>query len=322
MVRCLITGITGFSGSHLAEYCLNQGYEVFGLTRGRYHQYNFINHIKNQITLIGGDLSDFNSMRKLLENSEPDIIFHLGAMTSVPISWRAPKLTIDSNTLGTLNLLESIRKSKYNPKILNIGTSEEYGLVYPNEVPIKEENPLRPLSPYAVSKIASDLLGYQYHQSYGLKIIRVRPFNIVGTRGGREIVTAEFAYQLIEIENGIRNSYIRVGNLNSIRDFNDVRDIIRAYDLAIKKCDYGTVYNICSQSGITIRELLNKMISLSYVINKKKIRIEGEDKRMRPSDVENLIGDSTKFRKKTGWKPEISLEKSLQDVIEYWREHA
>ena len=315
MKKILITGITGFTGSHLADYCINK-YDIYGLTRGRYQQYNFIDHIKDRIKLIIGDLSDIHSIRRCLEDSEPDIVFHLGAQTSVPMSWRAPKLTIDSNTLGTLNLLESVRKSRYNPTIIIIGTSEEYGIVYPNETPIKETNPLRPLSPYGVSKIATDMLGYQYHQSYGLKTIRLRPFNIVGPRGGTEIITANFAIQLTNIEKG-KEPYIDVGNLKSIRDFNDVRDIVRAYDMSIDKCDYGDVYNVCTGIGITMKTLLTTMVKLSKI--DKKVYTKIDQNRLRPSDVENLIGDSSKFRNKTGWMPQYTLDKSLLDVLEYWR---
>lgn len=314
-MRVLITGITGFTGSHLADYCVEKGYEVFGLTRGRYHQYTFIEHLKDKIELIEGDLSDIHSIRRCMETVYPDKIFHLGAMTSVPLSWSAPKTTIDTNTLGTLNLLESVRTYGDDPEILIVGTSEEYGLVHPDEAPIKETNPLRPLSPYGVSKIASDLLGYQYHRSYGLKCVRVRPFNIVGPRGGQEIVTANFAIQIINIEKGHKN-HMEVGNLKSIRDFNDVRDTVRAYDVALKMCDFGEVYNICTGKGITINQLLLRMLDLTG----QTAEIYEAHERMRPSDVENLIGDSTKFRKKTGWEPEIPLDESLMDVLSYWRE--
>lgn len=316
-MNVLITGITGFTGSHLADYCVEKGYNVYGLTRGRYHQYTFIEHLKDKINLIEGDLSDIHSIRRCIEKITPDKIFHLGAMTSVPLSWTAPKTTIDTNTLGTLNLLETVRTSEENPQILVVGTSEEYGLVHPEEVPIKETNPLRPLSPYGVSKIASDLLGYQYHRSYGLKCIRVRPFNIVGPRGGQEIVTANFATQIIEVERG-RKEHIDVGNLTSVRDLNDVRDIVRAYDIALERCEYGDVYNICTGNGITIHELLRKMIGLSNITN-HNVEFKRAEDRMRPSDVENLVGDSTKFRLKTGWEPEIELDKSLMDVLDYWR---
>jgi GDP-4-dehydro-6-deoxy-D-mannose reductase len=314
MTRVLITGITGFTGSHLAEYCLNKGYEVFGLTRGRYHQYNFIEHIVDKLKLIEGDLSDYHSIQSCLKESEPDLIFHLGAISSVPLSWKAPQSTFNTNTTGTLNILEAVRMSKLDIKTLVVGSSEEYGLVYKDETPIKETNPLRPLSPYGVSKIASDLLGYQYYKSYGLKVIRVRPFNIIGTRGGQEIVTANFALQLSKIKNG-KQKTLKVGNMDSIRDFNNVKDIVRAYDIAMDKCDYGDVYNICTGNGITIKELLDKMILISEIYN---ISYDKDIKRVRPSDVDNLIGDSTKFRDKTGWTPKIPLDESIREVLDYW----
>ena len=318
----LITGITGFSGSHLAEHCINKGYNVFGLTRGRYHQYTFINHIKDKLNLIEGDLSDIHSVMNCLKISQPEVIFHLGAMTSVPYSWNAPKVTIDTNSLGTLNILESIRKIDIDPIVVNIGTSEEYGLVHPDEVPIKETNPLRPLSPYAVSKIASDMFGYQYFKSYGLKIIRLRPFNIIGPRGGQEIVTANFATQIAKIEKGMRKPYVEVGNLDSIRDFNDVRDIVRAYDISTKNCKFGDVYNICTGEGITIYSLLRKMINLSKISHETVVEFRAKDERMRPSDVVNLIGDSTKFKEQTGWKQEYTLDDSIITILNYWRQHA
>jgi GDP-4-dehydro-6-deoxy-D-mannose reductase len=317
MKRVLITGITGFTGSHLSEYCLNKGYEVYGLTRGRYHQYSFIEHIMNDIKLIEGDLSDYHSVLSCITDVNPDYIFHLGAISSVPLSWKAPQSTFNTNTTGTLNVLEALRMSKSNAKILNVGTSEEYGLVYKDEIPIKETNPLRPLSPYAVSKIASDFLGYQYYKSYGLKVIRVRPFNIVGTRGGKEIITANFALQLSRIRNGKHDRELNMGNYSSIRDFNDVRDIVKAYDIAMDRCDYGELYNICTGDGITIKDLALKMINLS---NLENIKLNIDQSRFRPSDVDNLIGDSTKFREKTGWKPDIPLDKSLVDVLNYWND--
>jgi GDP-4-dehydro-6-deoxy-D-mannose reductase len=318
MKRVFITGITGFTGSHLAEYCLEKGYEVYGLTRGRYHQYTFIKHIMDRIKLIEGDLSDYHSVLSSLKEVSPDYVFHLGAISSVPLSWRAPQSTFNTNTTGTLNILEALRMSDLDCKILNVGTSEEYGLVYKDEVPIKETNPLRPLSPYGVSKIAADLLGYQYFKSYGIKAIRVRPFNIVGTRGGEEIVTANFALQISRINKG-RQKYLNMGNSTSVRDFNDVRDIVKAYDITINKCNYGEVYNICTGFGITIKDLATKMLELSNIKNTK---LNVKKSRFRPSDVDNLIGDSTKFRDKTGWAPEISLDESLIDVIKYWSNHS
>lgn len=316
-MRVLITGITGFSGNHLAEYCINKGYEVFGTIRSRVSNPHHLKSMMDDLVLLDCDLGDLNSVINTINDCEPELIFHLGAQSFVPISWRLPKMTMDTNVLGTLNILEAVRKSHTDPKIMITGSSEEYGLVHPEETPIKETNPLRPLSPYGVSKVATDLLGYQYHQSYGLKAIRIRPFNIMGPRSGKKIVTAAFAIQLVKMEKGARRR-MKVGNLDSIRDLNDARDVARAYDLALQKCDYGDVYNICSGDGITIKELLTRLIDIAHISGEIDVKVDEE--KIRPSDVVNLLGDSTKFRNKTGWKPEIELNKSLGDILQYWRD--
>lgn len=316
-MNILITGITGFTGSHLAEYMIKQpDVKVFGTIRGRHRQLEFINHIKNKLALLECDLTDTNSVTQTIEDSQPDMIFHLAAQSFVPTSWRAPQETFNSNVIGTLNLLEVVRKSKFEPKILITGSSEEYGLVHPDEVPIKETNQLRPLSPYAVSKVAQDLLGYQYHQNYGMKIVRTRSFNLIGPRSGAKIVSADFARQVVEIEKGIKDPIIYVGNLTAERDFVDVRDVVRAYNLALQKCKHGEVYNICSEKTIKIKYILDTFLKLS----KKKIELKEDPTRMRPSDVQLLYGDCSKFKKETGWKPEYDIDTSLRDVLNYWRE--
>jgi GDP-4-dehydro-6-deoxy-D-mannose reductase len=315
-MNILLTGITGFTGSHLAEYLVKQaGIKVFGTIRGRHRQLEFINPIKNKLTLLECDLTDTNSVTQTIEDSQPEMIFHLAAQSFVPTSWRAPQETFNSNVIGTLNILEVVRKSKFDPKILITGSSEEYGLVYENETPIKETNQLRPMSPYAVSKVAQDLLGFQYNQSYGMKIIRTRCFNIIGPRSGAKIVSADFARQVAEIEKGLKEPTIFVGNLAPKRDFVDVRDVARAYHLALQKCRLGEVYNICSENAIEIKYILDTYLKLS----KSKIKVIEDQSRMRPSDVPLLIGDGSKFKKETGWKPEYTIDQSLADVLDYWR---
>ncbi len=313
-MRALVTGVTGFTGSHMAEYLIACGHEVIGTVRGRSRQTEFIEKIKTDITLLECDLTDTNSVSQTLEEAAPDVIFHLAAQSFVPTSWRAPQETINTNVIGTLNLLESIRRSKIDTVIQIAGSSEEYGLVLPGETPIKETNQLRPLSPYAVSKVAQDLLGYQYNKSYGIKVVRTRAFNIVGPRSAEKIVTAAFARQIAEIENDA-TPIIHVGNLDSYRDFTDVRDIVRAYVMAVDKCEYGEAYNICSGKTWKIRDVLNMLLSMSS----KKIEIKEDPARMRPSDIQILLGDYTKFSNKTGWEPEIPFEQSMKDVMDYWR---
>ncbi|MFC2143115.1 GDP-mannose 4,6-dehydratase [Candidatus Aenigmatarchaeota archaeon] len=315
MANILITGITGFSGSHLADLLVNTDNNIFGTIRGRCRQTDFIDHIKDKLTLLECDLNDFNSVIQTIEDAQPDIIYHLAAQSFVPTSWRAPQETLNTNVIGTLNMLESVRKTKFDPKILIAGSSEEYGLVLPDEVPIKETNPLRPISPYAVSKVAQDFLGYQYQQSYGMKIIRTRSFNIIGPRSGEKIVTANFAKQIADIEKGKKDPIMYVGNLEASRDFNDVRDVVRAYTLAVEKCDYSDVYNIATGNDFKIQSVLDSLLKMTD----KKIDIKQDPKRMRPSDVMILKGDSTKFRNKTGWRPEYTFEQSLKDVLDYWR---
>lgn len=317
-MNILLTGITGFTGSHLAEYIIKQpDVKLFGTIRGRHRQLEFINHIKHKLTLLECDLTDTNAVSQTIDDSQPDMIFHLAAQSFVPTSWRAPQETFNSNVMGTLNLLEAARKSKFDPKILITGSSEEYGLVKPDEIPIKETNQLRPLSPYSVSKVAQDLLGFQYHQSYGMKIIRTRCFNIIGPRSGSKIVSANFAIQIAEIEKHNKKPIIYVGNLTPRRDFIDVRDAVKAYYLALSKCKIGEVYNICSENAIEIKYILDTYLSLA----KNKIDVKKDPSRMRPSDVPLLLGDCSKFKKEAGWKPEYNIDQSLRDVLEYWRQN-
>ncbi len=315
MTRALITGITGFVGSHLSELLLSKGIEVYGTVRHRSNLSN-IKHILKDIKLIEADITDLASVRSALNTSKPDYVFHLAAQSYVPQSWSAPHHTLTNNILGTCNILEAIRD--YPDTIIHIaGSSEEYGFVKEEEVPIKETNPLRPLSPYGVSKVACDLLSMQYFKSYGTKVIVTRAFNHSGPRRTDVFVDSNFAKQIVEIEKGLKEPIIYVGNLDAQRDFSDVRDIVKAYLLAVEKGIPGEVYNICSGKGIVIKEMLNKLIELGGV----KVEIKQDPKRMRPSDVLVLRGDYNKFKKQTGWEPVIEYEQTLKDMLEYWRKN-
>jgi GDP-4-dehydro-6-deoxy-D-mannose reductase len=315
-MKVLITGISGFVGSHLAEYFLASGKtEVFGTIKWRSNRENII-HIQDKIKLHECDIKDAFSVKTVLSAIRPDRIFHLAAQSYVPFSWRVPQETLSTNIIGEVNLFETIRELKIDPLIHIAGSSEEYGLVLPDELPIKESNPLRPLSPYGVSKVAQDFLAYQYFKSYGLKVVRTRAFNHTGPRRAEVFVTSNFAKQIIEIEKGKRKPVIYVGNLNAVRDFSDVRDVVRAYAFALEKGIHGEVYNIASGKGMKIKELLDKLVALSNV----EVKIEQDKVRIRPSDVELLIGSPEKFQKVTGWKPEIPFEQTLKDLLDYWRE--
>lgn len=313
--RALITGITGFAGSHLAELLLKRNFAVYGIARPRSKVDN-IDGIKNQLKLEDADLLDSHSLSSIMIKIKPEYVFHLAAQSFVQTSWASPATTMEVNVVGSVHLFEAIRRAGIEPVIQLACSSEEYGLVHENEVPVKEENPLRPLSPYAVSKVAMDYLGYQYNQSYGMKIIRTRGFNHTGPRRGEVFVTSSFAKQIAEIEKGKRKPVIEVGNLEAKRDWTDVRDIVHGYLLAVEKGEPGEVYNICSGKAWQISEMLNLLLGKSKV----KVKIKQVPERMRPSDVPILIGDCSKFRRKTGWKPKIPFEKTMDDLLNYWRE--
>jgi GDP-4-dehydro-6-deoxy-D-mannose reductase len=314
-MKILITGVTGFAGSHLADFALARGdVEVFGTARWRSPSQN-IEHIADKITVIDADLRDASSIESLVADIKPDWIFHLAAQSYVVSSWKLPSETITTNIVGTVNIFEAVRRAKYTPRILVACSSEEYGYVEPDEVPITEANPLRPLSPYGVSKVGQDLLSYQYFKSYGLDVVRTRAFNHTGPRRGRVFVCSNFAIQIIEAAKGLRPD-VSVGNLDAVRDFTDVRDTVRAYWLALERAEAGEVYNICSGKGFSIREVVEKLIALSGA----DVEVRVEPERLRPSDVPLLVGDNSKFVGRTGWRPEIPFDQTLADILTYWRE--
>jgi len=314
MKKALITGVTGFVGSHLAEYLLTQGLEVCGIGRWRSKTEN-TDQIRDKMQLVNADIRDGYSLQKVFKEIKPDYCFHLAAQSFVLESWNSPLETLGTNILGTTNVLEAIKSECPECTIVVAGSSEEYGLVHPNETPIKETNPLRPMSPYGVSKVATDKLGCMYHISYGLNVVVTRAFNHTGPRRGEVFATSNFAKQIANIEKRKNGNVIYVGNLEAQRDWTDVRDIVRAYWLAANKCNYGEVYNICSEKTIRIESMLDMLLSMSKV----KVEIKQDPNRMRPSDVPILLGDCTKFREQTNWKPKIAFEKTLRDLLDYWR---
>src|SRR5713101_7650916 len=315
-MRVLITGITGFVGSYMAEYALAQGAEVFGSSRWRSKTEN-IEHLRSKITLIESDLRDLSSVRNLLESSSPDCLVHLAAQSFVGASWQTPAETLSTNIISQVNVLEAVRGLKMSPRFLAVGSSEEYGLVFEDELPIRETNPLRPLSPYAVSKVAQDMMGYQYFRSYGLPIIRTRAFNHEGPRRGDVFVTSNFARQIAEVEAGRREPVISVGNLAARRDYTDVRDVVRGYWLLLQQGEPGEVYNLASGRAWAIQEILDFLLGESRV---RPISVKEDPARLRPSDVPVLVGDAAKARKAVGWAPEIPFERTLRDLLGYWRQ--
>lgn len=321
--RVLITGITGFVGSHLAEYILSnhKGIKIFGLVRWRSPKNN-ISKILDRISLYHGDLEDYSSLEKILSEIKPDVIFHLAAQSYVDFSFLSPISTLNTNVIGTANLLESVKTLKlgggFNPIIHICSSSEVYGQVKENEVPIKETNPFRPASPYAVSKVGEDMLALQYFLSWKIKTIRTRMFTHEGPRRGEVFAPSNFAKQVAAIEASRQKPVVFVGNLESVRTFMDVRDAVRAYWLLVNKCTPGEVYNIGGRETMTVGDMLRKIISFS---RKKNILIKVDPKRLRPSDVTLQIPSVEKFAAQTGWKPKVKFDTTLKDTLNFWREY-
>ena len=315
-MRVLITGFTGFVGSHLADHLLEHGdCEIFGLYRWRSRMEN-IAHLRDKVTMVEGDIADAAAIRRAVKISRPDWIFHLAAQSFVPTSWTSPGETLHVNVQGQVNLFEAVRSLGLTPRIQIACSSEEYGLVHPNELPITEDSPLRPLSPYAVSKVTQDLMAYQYHRSYDIDVVRTRGFNHTGPRRGHVFVCSNFAHQVASIEAGLQDASIRVGNLEARRDFTDVRDMVRGYVLALEKGKPGEVYNICRGESHSIQQVLDLLLEMAGL----DVKVEHDPERMRPSDVPILEGSAARFAADTGWVATIPFEQTLTDLLDYWRD--
>lgn len=315
-MKVLITGITGFAGCYLAEYLLSTGkYNVSG-TYLLPESLGNVRTIKDKLNLIKADLSQEKIVSNIIKDVSPSVIFHLAALASPAGSFNNPTETLTNNISLQINVLEAVRKHNLlDTKILVVSSADIYGRVAKEDLPIDEQTPLMPTSPYSVSKIAQDFLGLSYFLSYKLKIVRVRPFNHIGPKQSPQFVVSSFAKQIAEIEKGKRDSTLHVGNLDTKRDFINVKDIARAYVLATEKGKYGEVYNIGSGKSYKIFDILNMLVSMSQ----KKIKIEKDESLFRPSDNQELVCDTRKFQKLTGWKPKISIEETLKDTLDYWR---
>jgi len=312
-VRAFITGITGFAGSHLAEFLLaHTKLEVSGLVHDRTDN---IAHLDGRLALFQGNLLDDAAVRKVLSDARPDYIFHLAGQAFVPSSLVCPWDTFEINVHSQLNVLEAVAHLFPQTKVLVVGSAEEYGLVRPQELPVTEDNPLRPDSPYGVSKVAQDMLGLQYFLRHKIAVIRVRPFNHIGPRQSERFVASTLARQLAEIEAGLKLPVLQVGNLDTQRDFTDVRDTVRAYYLLLERGTPGEVYNLGSGHAHGIRELLD--ILLSHIRVKVDVRVD--ETRLRPSDVPVSYCDYSRLHAVTGWRPAISFEQGLLDTLDYWR---
>jgi len=313
-MQALITGISGFVGSHLAEYLLDHtDWQIAGTVYGRLDN---IAHLRERLALYPAELSRLEVVRFIVEETRPDYIFHLAAQPIPSLSRHDPWFTLENNIRAQLNVLEVVAQMGLACRVLVVGSSEEYGAISPDDLPIGEDTPLRPTSPYAVSKVTQDLLGLQYWLSQQVQAVRVRPFNHIGPRQRRGFVAPDFASQIAEIEAGLRPPAMAVGALDVARDFSDVRDIVAGYYLALAKGQPGQVYNLGAGQAHTVQELLDTLLAASSA----DIEVVQDPGRARAVDVPHIVADCTRVQADTGWQPHIPFHQSLHDVLHYWRE--
>lgn len=306
-MKALITGITGFAGGHLKEFLRKKYIDVFGIADPK-----FPSDEKGIYVL---DIRKFKALKEIVRNLKPDFVFHFAAISNVSKSWLNKRLTFQTNFFGTLNLLEAIKLASPDSKTLLVGSAEMYGNVPENKQPIKENFPINPINPYATSKAAQELLGKLYRNGEELNIYFVRSFNYTGPRQSENFVCSDLARQIVRIEKGLSPPIIKTGNLEIKRDFSDVRDVIKAYYLILTAGKKGEIYHTCSGKSFRIREILD--ILLSYT--NKKIKIVEDTRKKRKHDIPVLHGNFEKLRNDTGWEPEIPIEKTLFDLINWWR---
>lgn len=312
MKKALIIGAGGFVGAYLIEHLHSLGtYELYATKMGGEQlPYEYV-----QVDML--DILEREAIDELLGRVRPDVIFHLAALSSVALSWKKPQLTIDINIKGTVNLLDSVRNSGLSPRVLLVGSGEEYGHVREKDVPIKEETYLRPGNIYAATKACQNMFGSIYADAYDLDIVMVRAFNHIGPGQSDLFVVSDFCKQVAEIEKGIKEPVIKVGNLASRRDFTDVRDVVRAYALLASSGQKGELYNVGSGDARSIQEILDMILDRAT----REISVVIDETRFRPVDVPIIEADIGKLGSATGWKPQIDIEQTVQETLEYWRAH-
>jgi len=319
----LVTGFTGMVGSHLVDFLLeNTSWEIYGFLRWNEDLSN-VDHLvsrinkDDRISLVYGDINDYVSLQNAITISKPDYVFHLAAQSYPKTSFDSPIETLQTNIIGTTNLLESIRKSKYNPIIHVCASSEVFGRVPKEYLPIDEECKFHPASPYAISKVGTDLIGRYYAEAYGMAIMTTRMFTHTGPRRGDVFAESTFAKQIAMIETGLIEPKLYVGNLDSLRTWSDVRDAVRAYYMLVTiKPKSGEYYNIGGSYSCSIREMLDYLLSQSTI---KNIEVVTDKSRLRPIDADLQVPNTNKFANHTGWKPAITFEKTMNDLLDYWR---
>jgi GDP-mannose 4,6-dehydratase len=320
-MNILITGGTGFVGSHMIDYILDNEIDVrIYATKRWMEDTKNLDHIDDErFQFIDCDLIDGMSVQRAIEISKPNKVFHFAAQSFPEVSFKIPVITLQTNVIGTTHLFESIKDSRYNPTIVSISSSEVYGNPNEDEIPITEDNPIRPANPYSISKVGHDLMSQYYHKAYGMKIITTRMFSHEGARRGKQFALSSFAYQIVQNEKLIKNDcQIRHGNLDSVRTYNHIEDAIKAYWLCSESNRYGEVYNIGGDYTCTVGEALDMLISKSKISDALTKLLD--KKRVRPTDITLQIPSSDKFREHFGWKPEKDLTHICDDLLDYWRE--
>lgn len=306
-MKVLITGVSGFVGRHFVEFLRQEAPQakVFGLAR----------HGLPGVSFLEADLEHAASVDAVFDTVQPDRIVHLAAQSSPHQSWTDPQRTFSTNLSGLLNLLEAVRRRGLDPLVLVVGSGEEYGVAARHARPLREDDALEPLSPYAVSKIAQSYLALQYALSRRVRTLRTRTFNHTGPGRGAHFAESSFALQLAQIEAGLREPVLSVGNLEAVRDFSDVRDVVRAYWLLLEHGQAGQVYNVCSGQGVRLRDLLQRLIALSG----QAVELRLDEARLRPSDIPVLVGNPARLEAATGWQRRHALDQTLEDLLDYWR---
>jgi GDP-4-dehydro-6-deoxy-D-mannose reductase len=310
-MRVLITGVNGFVGTHLVDLLRAEHpqVEILGLVKPG------TSPTRDGVVAVEVDLDEAASVESALAGVAVDAVVHLAAQSSPSLSWNDPAGTLRTNVHGLLYLLEAVRRHATVPRVLVVGSAEEYGAAASAELPLAEDAPLRPASPYAVSKVAQGYLALQYWLSHGVPTVRTRAFHHTGPGRAESFAESSFARQVAEIEAGLREPVVQVGNLDAVRDFTDVRDVVRAYWMLVEQGEPGEVYNVCRGTGVRVGELLGEMIAATGI----DIQVRVDPERLRPSDVPILVGNPARLRRRTSWEPRIGLAQTMRDLLDYWR---
>jgi GDP-4-dehydro-6-deoxy-D-mannose reductase len=310
-MNIFVTGAGGMMGSHILDFLVEKGHNVLGID---FVPTTDIRELNKQALYVECDIRDKEKLTFLLDKFRPGIIFHLAAQSFPTVSWEMPEYTIEANLLGTINLFEAVKKLKLDTIILNAGSSAEYGYLNREDIPVKENRELKPLHPYGITKVAQELLAYQYYKNFGIKSVTIRIFNTTGPKKIND-VCSDFTKQIVLMEKGFQENVLRVGNINTQRAITDVRDMIEAFWLAVHKCDFGERYNVSGEKLYPIKEIIEILKGLTAI----NFEIQEDPRLIRPTDEEVIYGDSSKFKEKTGWSQKIDIITTLKDMLDYWR---